>query len=162
MKAKIAIVITALTISAIPANAEDNCDDGFCNVEINSMTGVVTKTRLSQAQIQAILDKRALDVPSLPKNTSVPSNVTPSGLPFNPPEESPLWLSQSTPQQTTETVTPNVVSETATTVTETTTAVTETTTTTTATKTSTTFEALYAQIMALLTQVLALIAKLNG
>ena len=157
MKAKILIVITALTISAIPAYAEDNCDDGFCNAEVNATTGVVTKTRLSDAEIQAILDKRALSVPNLPNNTSVSSDVTPSGLPFNPPEDNPLWLSQNA-----QTVTPNVetptVSET-TTVTETITAT--VTNTTTATITSVTVETLYAQIMALLNQVLALIAKLN-
>jgi hypothetical protein len=161
MKAKIAIVITALTISAIPANANDNCDDGFCNAVLNATTGVVTKTRLSDAEIKAILDKRATDVPNLPVNTAVQTYVTPNGYPYIETEGMPSYAMPQTAEQNTETVTPSVVSETATTVTETTTAITETTTAT-ATKTSTTFEALYAQIMALLTQVLALIAKLNG
>ena len=154
MKAKIAIVITALTISAIPANANDNCDDGFCNAVLNATTGVVTKTRLSDAEIKAILDKRANDVPSLPNNTEVQTYVTPNGYPYIPTQGIPSYALPQTEEENTETVTPVVVPNTATTVIETTTA--------TAIKTSTTFEALYAQIMALLTQVLALIAKLQG
>ena len=164
MKVKAIMLVLALTISVNNAQANDVCDDGFCNAEINATTGVVTKTRLSDAQIKAILDKRASDVPSLPNNTAVSSSVTPSGLPFNAPEENPLWVARTISKQTTETVMPNVSSETATTVTDTATAIVDTTTvkidSTTITSTSDRADVV-ATIQALLAKVFALLALLG-
>ena len=136
MKAKITIVITALMINAIPANAEDNCLYGISS-DYNAVTKIATVTCSPY-------------VAPTPERVNTIYNAEP--LPSIRPNGEIYY-----PQTSATTV---LISDTATAIAviETATAVTNTTT---ATIKNVTVSDAYAEIMALLTKIFQLLAILN-
>lgn len=158
MKAKIAIAVSALTISTITTahadlyiqsprgisqtewNNSDTYKNFICPSGYGRGEGVDMNFTTTRADDFYFVECSPIVVAPMPIYTTTPVTPTP------------------TPQTDTATVT-TTVSATTPTTSNTTPVVTETTTATTA---SVTIQSLYAQIMALFTQLLALIVKING